>query len=227
MSRHWTRRRRGTKWRCFWVTKLRDDLGGSYFVLQSRQAILLCDQRWKLRVGCSITPVGPRSQSRSIWVTRPGVELSASMCCSSFPIRMITTDMSRIIRSNGEQAGSGGACIHSGYTHIVVPWQTDVANVTIHELTHVFLRPEREMPLRQFVPHERLAPVGGRRDGLSAKSRDRPRSATRQRQMSEANHESVRESSRWRHRFARERRCGCSRNECTPHRCRLVPPSSE
>jgi hypothetical protein len=39
---------------------------------------------------------------------------------------------------DGEQAASGGVCIHSGYTHIALPWQDepDAANAIIHELTH-------------------------------------------------------------------------------------------
>lgn len=121
-----------------WMTKLRDDLGGNYFVLQSRQTVLLCDQpletaRWILEYAGRAATTIKEHLGNTAWPGTIGKDLA-----------LVFTDHDDYYQylshhsQDGEQAASGGVCIHSGYTHIALPWhdELEAANTIIHELTH-------------------------------------------------------------------------------------------
>lgn len=121
-----------------WVKQLRDDLGGNFFVLQSNQTILLCDQpldtaRWLLAYAGRTEQTIKTLLGELAWGG-----------ARSKDVIIVFSDQDDYYQylshysPDGEQATSGGVCIHSGYTHIAVPWQneTDAANAIVHELTH-------------------------------------------------------------------------------------------
>lgn len=133
-----------------WTTRLREDLGGEYFILQSRQTILLCDQsqetarrlldytgRAKVTIKEQLGPIAWRG------TLSKGVVLVFSDQDDYYQYLSHHTP-------DGEQAGSGGVCIHSGYTHIAIPWcdQAVAANAIVHELTHECLA---HLPLPQWL----------------------------------------------------------------------------
>lgn len=121
-----------------WATKLRDDLGGDYFVVQSHQTVLLCDQsletaRWLLDYTGRAATIIKDYLSDTAWRGTSGKD-----------VVLIFSDQDDYYQylayhtPDGEQATSGGVCIHSGYTHIALPWRDnlDAANTIVHELTH-------------------------------------------------------------------------------------------
>jgi hypothetical protein len=121
-----------------WVEMLRDDLGGNYVVRQSRQTILLCDQDeetagWLLEYAGRAVD-GVKQHLREVaW----GGALTRD-------VLLVFSDEDDYYQyvshhcPDGEQAASGGMCIHSEYTHIAMPWHDalDAANTVVHELTH-------------------------------------------------------------------------------------------
>ena len=133
-----------------WVKKIREDLGGEYIILQSRQTVLLCEQAWEHarwlleysdRAGITIREY----LADTAWSGAPGKH-----------VVLIFTDQDDYYQylsyhsADGEQATSGGVCIHSGYSHIAIPWhdETEAANAIIHELTHDCLS---YLPLPQWL----------------------------------------------------------------------------
>lgn len=121
-----------------WATKLRDDLGGDYFVLQSRQTILLCDQllesaRWVLNYAGRAATTIKELLGSTAWCGAFGKDLLLIFSDDDDYYQYLSYHS-----PDGEQAASGGVCIHYGCTHIALPWtnQTTAANTIIHELTH-------------------------------------------------------------------------------------------
>ena len=121
-----------------WATKLRDDLGGDYFVLQSRQTILLCDQpletaRWVLNYAGRAATTIKEILGSTAWCGAFGKDLLLLFADDDDYYQYLSYHS-----PDGEQAASGGVCIHYGCTHIALPWtiQTTAANTIIHELTH-------------------------------------------------------------------------------------------
>lgn len=121
-----------------WLMKLRDDLGGDYFVLQSHQTILLCDQarataRWLLdyasRAAATIKEQLGETARRGTF----GKDVILVFCDQDDYYQYLAYHS-----PDGEQAASGGVCIHSGYPHIALPWhdEFEAANTIVHELTH-------------------------------------------------------------------------------------------
>lgn len=123
----------------FWVTKLRDDLGGNYFVLQSSQTILLCDRpdtqaRWLLNYSGQVATTIKQVLGQIAWAGALGHDVILLFSDEDDYYQYLSHHC-----PDGEQASSGGVCIHSGYTHIAMPWydQLDTAaNTIVHELTH-------------------------------------------------------------------------------------------
>jgi hypothetical protein len=124
-----------------WVTKLREDLGGEYRILQSPQTVLLCDRpletvRWLLDYA-----------GRAAVAVKDYLDRVAYRGGLGKNVLFIFSDEDDYYQylaphlSEGEQAASGGVCIHSGYIHIAFPWRDDfdTANAIMHELTHACL----------------------------------------------------------------------------------------
>jgi hypothetical protein len=121
-----------------WVSKLRDDLGAGYFILQSRQTVLLCDQpletaRWLLDYAGRAVVTIKEKLGDTAWQGAFGKDVVLVFSDEDDYYQYLAHHM-----PDGEQAASGGVCIHSGYTHIAVPWHDELnaANAVIHELTH-------------------------------------------------------------------------------------------
>ena len=121
-----------------WVKKLRDDLGGDYFVIESRRTILLCDQpletaRWLLDYAGRTEQTIKAQLGDVAWSGASGKDVILVFSDEDDYYEYLSHHS-----PDGEQATSGGVCIHSGYTHIAVPWrdENDVANAIVHELTH-------------------------------------------------------------------------------------------
>ena len=121
-----------------WLGKLRDDLGGSYYLLQSRQTALLCDlppetSRWLLAYAGDVAATIRNSLREVAW--------SDSLCRDVILVFSDQDDYYQYLAyhsPDGEQAASGGMCIHCGYTHIAIPWrnENDAASAVAHELSH-------------------------------------------------------------------------------------------
>jgi hypothetical protein len=121
-----------------WVGKLREDLGGDYSILQSPQTVLLCERpletaRWLLDYAGRAAITIKEYLADTAW--RGAFGKNVVLVFSD------VDDYDQYLAHHtpdGEQAASGGVCIHSGYTHIAVPWrdEMDAANAIIHELTH-------------------------------------------------------------------------------------------
>lgn len=121
-----------------WVWKLRDDLGGGYYVLESPLAVLLCDQdreaaEWLLRYTGRVALSIKQFLAEIAWQGAIGRDVVLVFGEQDDYYQYISAHS-----PDGEQALSGGACIHSGYTHIALPWhdEEDAANAVAHELTH-------------------------------------------------------------------------------------------
>jgi hypothetical protein len=121
-----------------WVSKLGDDLGGTYFVVQSPQTILLSD----LPVETARRLLDYAGRAAATIEDRLG-EIAWDGARSK-DVVLLFSDQDDYYQylshhsPDGEQASSGGVCIHSGYTHIAIPWrdELDAANAVVHELTH-------------------------------------------------------------------------------------------
>ena len=121
-----------------WISKLGEDLGGDYIILQSPQTVLLCDRpletaRWLLDYA-----------GRAAVTIKEHLGDTAWQGAFAKAVVLVFSDDDDYYQylahhtPDGEQAASGGVCIHSGYTHIAVLWRDELeaANVIIHELTH-------------------------------------------------------------------------------------------
>jgi len=121
-----------------WLDRLRDDLGGGYHISHSRQTALLCDlppatARWLLDYASDVEATIRESLGEVAWSGNRGRD-----------VIIVFSDLDDYYQylayhsPDGDQAASGGVCIHSGYTHIAIPWrnENDAANAVVHELTH-------------------------------------------------------------------------------------------
>ncbi len=121
-----------------WAGKLRDDLGGQYYVMQSPQTVLVCDldmrsANWLLGYAGAAALSIRDYLGNTAWEGAVGKDLVLVFSDQDDYYQYLSFHS-----ADGEQASSGGVCIHSGYTHIALPWSndTDAANAVIHELTH-------------------------------------------------------------------------------------------
>jgi len=121
-----------------WLGKLRDDLGGNYHLLCSRQTALLCDlpmetAHWLLGYAGDVEATIGDSLGEIAWAGNRSRDVIIVFADQDDYYQYIAHHS-----PDGEQAASGGMCIHSGYTHIAIPWrnQNDAANAVVHELTH-------------------------------------------------------------------------------------------
>jgi hypothetical protein len=121
-----------------WTTKLRDDLGGNYHVWQSPQTILLCDQplqtaRWVLAYAGRAAITIKELLGRTAWSGAFGRDVLLIFSDDDDYYQYLSYHS-----QDGEQAASGGVCLHSGITHIALPWRDQLiaASTIIHELTH-------------------------------------------------------------------------------------------
>lgn len=122
----------------FWLGKIRDDLGGDYFILESPKAVLLCELPLEKAQWLLGATGGAADTIR--------IQLGKTAWRRSFGKRVVIVfseqdDYYQYLSHfgpDGEQATSGGVCIHSGCTHIAIPWQDeiDATNAIVHELTH-------------------------------------------------------------------------------------------
>jgi hypothetical protein len=119
-----------------WVTKLREDLGGNYFILQSPQCVLLCDltletAHWLLEYTGRAATTITEYLDKTAWNGTPGKHIVLVFSDDDDYYQYLSYHS-----PDGEQAASGGVCIHSGYTHIALPWRDEfnTANTIVHEL---------------------------------------------------------------------------------------------
>jgi len=122
----------------FWLGKVREDLGGGYFILQSPKTILLCElprekAQWLLGVTGSAADTIRIQLGKTAWRHSFGKRVVLVFSEQDDYYQYLSH-----FSPDGKQAGSGGVCIHSGCTHIAIPWQdeTDAINAIVHELTH-------------------------------------------------------------------------------------------
>jgi hypothetical protein len=121
-----------------WVNRLREDLGGQYFLLQSTRTILLCEQplntaEWLLAYAGTAADSIREHLGAVAWNGALGKHVVLVFSDDDDYYQYLSYHC-----PDGEQAASGGVCIHSGYTHIALPWRSaeDAANAVVHELTH-------------------------------------------------------------------------------------------
>lgn len=121
-----------------WVKELRDDLGGTYFILQSGKTILLCDRSLETAFGL-LGYAGRVAMTIQGYLGRTARDAGVGK-----DVVLVFSDQDDYYQylshhsPDGEQAASGGVCVHSGYSHIAMPWhdELDAANTIVHELTH-------------------------------------------------------------------------------------------
>ncbi len=121
-----------------WVTKLRDDLGGAYFVAESPQTILLSAQSRETAQRLL------NYAGRAAATIREQLGLAAWGGATTRDVILVFSEDDDYYEyiafhtPDGEHAASGGVCIHSGYTHMAVPWRNelDAVNAIVHELSH-------------------------------------------------------------------------------------------
>jgi hypothetical protein len=121
-----------------WLTKLRDDLGGDYFILPASQTLVLCDlpgetARWLGNYANRAADTIKARLGETAWRGAFGKDVILVFSDEDDYYHYLAHHS-----SDGEQAASGGVCIHSGYTHIALPWhdEFDAANTIVHELCH-------------------------------------------------------------------------------------------
>jgi hypothetical protein len=121
-----------------WLELLRQDLGGDYFILQSRQTFLLSEQprataRWLLDYASRVVDTVEENLGAIAWQGSFGKDVVLVFSDEDDYYQYLAYHS-----PDGEQAASGGVCIHSGYTHIAFPWRDafEAANTLVHELTH-------------------------------------------------------------------------------------------
>lgn len=121
-----------------WAKKLRDDLGGNYFVIQSRRTVLLCDQ--PLETARRLLDFAGRTAT----TIKERLDTTAWSGAFGKDVALVFSDQDDYYQylshhtRDGEQATSGGVCIRTGYTHIALPWfdELTAANTIVHELIH-------------------------------------------------------------------------------------------
>jgi hypothetical protein len=122
----------------FWLTKLRDDLGGDYQVLQSSDALLLCAQPTDTAQRLLGYIEHTKSRLR---------DALGGLAWDGSPDKIVVLLFEELddydhylapFLRDGEQPAAGGVCLREGVTHVVVPWvdDFDAANAIVHELTH-------------------------------------------------------------------------------------------
>jgi hypothetical protein len=121
-----------------WVNQLREDIGGDYVVFKSKQTILLCDQakdvaEWLLNYAGRAAATIKEHLGETAWQGAFGRDVVLVFSDEDDYYHYLAYHS-----LDGEQAASAGVCIHSGYTHIALPWRDafDAANAIVHELTH-------------------------------------------------------------------------------------------
>ena len=121
-----------------WMNRLRDDLGGDYFILRSAQTALLCDQpletaQWVLAYAGRATTTITQNLGETAWHGAHKMDVLLIFSDEDDYYQYLSHHM-----RDGEQAASGGACVHSGYTHVAMPWHDplEAANTIVHELSH-------------------------------------------------------------------------------------------
>lgn len=121
-----------------WVCHLRDDLGAGYYVLQSKTTILLADLpmatgRWLLNYAGQAAVTIRRQLREVAWGGASGKDVVLVFREDDDYYQYLAYHS-----KDGVQPQSGGVCIHTGYTHIAIPWreELDAANAVVHELTH-------------------------------------------------------------------------------------------
>lgn len=121
-----------------WLNRLRDDLGGDYFIVQARHTILLCDQSpetatWLLDYAGQTAATIRETLGALAWGGWAGRNVVLIFSDEDDYYQYLAHHS-----PDGEQAKSGGVCIHSGYPHVAFAWydQTEAANTIVHELTH-------------------------------------------------------------------------------------------
>lgn len=121
-----------------WVSQLREDVGRNYFVLQSRQTVLLSDlplamAQWLLDYAGNVEQTIKRHLGSIAWHGAIGKDVILIFSDQDDYYHYIAHHY-----PEGEHPTSGGICIHSGYTHVALPWNNefDAANGIVHELTH-------------------------------------------------------------------------------------------
>lgn len=121
-----------------WVQKIRDDLGGEFFVVQSVRTILLCDRplataTWLLDCAERAAETIKDHLGSTAWGGWTGKNVMLIFSDEDDYYQYLAHHS-----PDGEQAKSGGVCIHSGYTHIAFPWYDEVeaTNTIVHELVH-------------------------------------------------------------------------------------------
>jgi len=125
----------------YWVGLLRQDLGGDYQVWSSRNALLLTDlppkaARWLLDyIGEAVSTI--ESQLRHVaWAGSSGKLVVLVFGEVDDYYQYLAYHLKERV-----QPATGGVCIHSGYTHIAIPWdgEANTAGIAVHELTHYCL----------------------------------------------------------------------------------------
>jgi hypothetical protein len=121
-----------------WVSKLREDLGGSYYYIESPEIILLCDL--DLKIAEWLLDYSNRA-SITIRHALGDIAWAGAMGKNVVLVFSDVDDYYQYIALHcreGEQAASAGICVHSGYTHIALPWhdETEAAGTIVHELAH-------------------------------------------------------------------------------------------
>jgi hypothetical protein len=121
-----------------WLGKVRDDLGGGYFVLQSPASVLLCDAplekaRWLLGTTARAADSIRSHLGKTAWRRSFGKKVILIFAEQDDYFQYLAHHT-----PEGETASNGGVCIYSGCTHIALPWrdELDAINTIVHELTH-------------------------------------------------------------------------------------------
>lgn len=121
-----------------WLAQLHKDLGGTYAVLESENALLLINReadtsRWVLSYIEKTVVTIKRLVGDLAWRANPGPLVVLVFGDDADYYRYVSYH-----GPEGEEALSLGMCIHDGYTHVALPWQDEdsCAATIVHELTH-------------------------------------------------------------------------------------------
>jgi hypothetical protein len=122
----------------FWVSQLRKDLGGNYSIWLSKHTVLLCEQspdiaRWLLDYTERTATTIEQRLGNLAWRDAPARRVVLVFSDQDDFYQYVAFHL-----LEGEHPAVGAVCIHSGYTHVAIPWTDylDVANSIAHELVH-------------------------------------------------------------------------------------------